>query len=46
MVCLVYIFIFQTNDNDNEHLVEFEMSYGITEAKNMQQLYQFLNIIA
>ena len=25
MDCLVYIFIFQTNDNDNGHLVEFDI---------------------
>ena len=28
MVRLVYIFLFQTNDNDNKHVVEFDISCG------------------
>ena len=32
-------FISQTNDDDNEHLVEFDISRGITEAKNMTTVF-------
>ena len=32
-------FISQTNDNDNEYLVEFDISCGITEAKNMKTVF-------
>ena len=28
MVHLVYILLFQTNDNDNKHVVEFDISCG------------------
>ena len=39
VVCFVYIFIFKTNDNGNEHWEEFDMSCGTTEAKNMTTVF-------
>ena len=44
VVCLFYLFIFQTNDEHNKHLVEFDISCGITDAKNTKTDF-FLNII-
>ena len=41
VVCLFYLFIFQTNDEHNKHLVEFDISCGITEAKNMKTDFFF-----
>ena len=31
VVRLVHVFLFQTNDNDNKYLVEFDISCGLTE---------------
>ena len=39
VVRLVFIFLFETNDNDNKHLAEFDISCGITEDKNMTTVF-------